>query len=114
MFTRKGFTKVLALAVSSAFVLGAAGNALAQTQWQKDHPRRAEVNKRLANQDRRIHKEVKEGEMTKGQAAALHKDDRQIRKEERAMASQNGGHITKREQKTLNQQENAVSKQIGK
>ena len=30
------------------------------------------------------------------------------------MASQNGGHITKREQKTLNQQENAVSKQIGK
>jgi len=28
--------------------------------------------------------------------------------------SQNGGHITKQEQKTLNQQENAVSKQIGK
>jgi len=30
------------------------------------------------------------------------------------MASQNGGHITKQEQKTLNQQENAVSRQIGK
>jgi hypothetical protein len=30
------------------------------------------------------------------------------------MASQNGGHITKLEQKTLNQQENAVSRQIGK
>ncbi len=29
------------------------------------------------------------------------------------MASQNGGHITKQEQKTLNQQENGVSKQIG-
>ena len=48
------------------------------------------------------------------QAAALHKDDRQIRKEERLMASQNGSHITKQEQKTLNQQENAVSTQIGK
>lgn len=30
------------------------------------------------------------------------------------MASQNGGHITKTEQKTLNQQENGVSKEIGK
>jgi hypothetical protein len=30
------------------------------------------------------------------------------------MASQNGGHITKQEQRTLNQQENAVSRQIGR
>jgi hypothetical protein len=30
------------------------------------------------------------------------------------LASQNGSHISKQEQKTLNQQENAVSKQIGK
>jgi hypothetical protein len=28
------------------------------------------------------------------------------------MASQDGGHITKQEQKTLNQQENQVSKEI--
>ena len=41
-------------------------------------------------------------------------EDRQIRKEERAMASQNGGHITRQEQKTLNQQENQVSREIGK
>lgn len=52
--------------------------------------------------------------MTKAQAAKLHKEDRQFRKEERAMASQNGGHITKREQKPLNQQENQVSREIGK
>jgi hypothetical protein len=30
------------------------------------------------------------------------------------MASHDGGHITKADQKALNQQENAVSKQIGK
>jgi uncharacterized protein HemX len=114
MFNSKDFTKALTLAVSSAFILGAAGSAFAQTQWQKDHPRRAEVNKRLANQNQRINKEVKTGQISKAQAATLHKDDRQIRKEEQAMASQNGGHITKQEQKTLNQQENAVSKQIGK
>ena len=50
--------------------------------------------------------------MTKAQAAKIRKEDRQIRQEERAMASQNGGHITKREQRTLNQQENSVSRQI--
>ena len=91
-----------------------AASAMAETIWDQNHPRREEVNQRLKNQDKRIHKEVKEGELTKSQAHALHKDDHQIRKEERAMASQNGGHITKQEQKTLNQQENAVSKNIGK
>ena len=81
--------------------------------WAKDHPRRAEVNSRLENQNRRIDKERKEGEITKGQAQELHHQDHQIREEERDMASQNGGHITKQEQKTLNQQENAVNRQIG-
>ena len=84
------------------------------TTWQKNHPRREQVNQRLAHQNARIKTEVKEGDLTKSQAAGLHKDDRQIRREERLMASQNGGHVTKQEQKTLNQQENAVSKQIGK
>ena len=93
-----------ALMASSA----AAGN------WAQNHPRRAEVNARLNNQDKRINKELKEGEITKGQANALHKEDHQIRQEERDMASQNGGHITKAEQGVLNQQENAVSKEIGK
>jgi hypothetical protein len=103
----------LVLTVSTVFI-ALAGTARAnETQWQKDHPRRAEVNQRLDNQNARIHNEVKEGEMSKAKAAQLHKDDHQIRQEERSMASQNGGHITKQEQKTLNQQENAVSKKIG-
>jgi len=84
------------------------------TQFQKNHPRREQVNQRLANQNRRIDQKVKEGEMTKAQAAQLHKEDHQIRHEERTMAAQNGGHITKQEQHTLNQQENQVSAQIGK
>jgi hypothetical protein len=36
-----------------------------------------------------------------------------IRREERLMAAQNGGHITKAEQRVLNRQENAVSRKIG-
>ncbi len=102
--------------IIASLLLGsmAASTFAAEGQSDKDHPRRAQVNKRLKNQNKRINKEVKEGEITKGQAAKLHKEDRQIRNEERTMASQDGGHITKQEQKTLNQQENAVSKQIGK
>jgi hypothetical protein len=109
---RSKYTFAVALV---AMLLGSISTgAMAESQWAKEHPRRDQVNDRLANQDKRIHKEVKEGEITKTQAAALHKEDRQIRQEERDMASQNGGHITKQEQKTLNQQENAVSKEIGK
>ena len=86
----------------------------ADTNWEKNHPRREQVNNRLENQSARIAKEVKEGEMGKGKAAHLRKEDRQIRQEERLMASQNGGHITKLEQNTLNQQESKVSAKIGK
>ena len=46
-------------------------------------------------------------------AAALHRDDRQIRQEERDMAGQDGSHITRREDYALNQQENHLSRQIG-
>jgi len=110
----KAFVTKKALVLSmSALLLGISGAASAESQWDKDHPRRTEVNKRLSNQNARINKEVKEGEMSKAQAAKLHKDDHQIRQEERDMASQNHGHITKQEQVTLNQQENAVSRKIG-
>jgi len=103
----------LAMAVLLAvFLMANVPVAMAETQWQKDHPRREQVNKRLNNQDRRIKNKVDSGKMTKAQAAKLHREDRQIRGEERAMASQNGGHITKQEQRTLNQQENKVSSQI--
>ena len=51
--------------------------------------------------------------MSKQQAARLHRQDHRIRQEERLMARNNGGHITKAEQRTLNQQENAQSRKIG-
>jgi len=106
-------TRVFGIALLAGAALAVCTAANAETAWQKAHPRRAEVNARLAHQNARIHNEVKEGEMSKAKAAKLHRQDRQIRREERAMASQNGGHITKSEQKVLNQQENKVSKKIG-
>jgi hypothetical protein len=101
-------TLALAAAAGTAF----ADAATPAATWKQNHPRRAQVNGRLNNQNRRIHQDVKNGTLTKAQAAGLHQDDHQIRQEERDMAGQNGSHITKSEQKTLNQQENAVSNQI--
>ena len=83
-----------------------------ETQWQKNHPRRTQVNKRLNRQNRRIRQGVKNGTLTKQQAHQLHQEDHQTRQEERDMAAQNGGHITKQEQRTLNKQENKESQHI--
>jgi hypothetical protein len=104
--------KLLSVTVLTVALASLAGTAAAETTWQKNHPRRTQVNSRLNNQNRRIHQDVKNGTLSKGQAAALHKDDHQVRQEERDMASQNGGHITKSEQHVLNQQENGISKDI--
>jgi len=84
------------------------------SKWEKNHPRRTQVNERLENQNRRITNEVKSGEINKSQAQALRQNDKNIRQEERDMASQNGGHISKTEQNALNQQLNQNSAAIGK
>jgi hypothetical protein len=110
----KSIAKVLPIVLMAALTVSVAGAARAETTWEKEHPRRDQVNNRLENQDKRIKNEVKDGKITQQQAANLHQEDHQIRQEERDMASQNGGHITQLEQKTLNQQEDTVSKEIGK
>jgi hypothetical protein len=111
----KSSRKLLTVAAVALSLTGFATASLAdETAWQKAHPRRTEVNHRLANQNKRIHQERKEGEINGRQAAQLHREDHAIRREERTMASTNGGHITKAEQRSLNQQENQVSGQIGK
>jgi hypothetical protein len=106
--------KAIVFAVSFAVMGGMVTTAFAETQWERNHPRRDQVNDRLANQNRRINKELKEGEINKQGANQLHREDRAIRQEERTMSKFNNGHITGAEQKSLNQQENAVSGQIGR
>jgi len=110
------FTKLTLLpAVASAAVLVlAAGPSWAGTPWQNSHPRRVEVNQRLANQNRHINQDYRQGEITRGQAQQLHRDDHQIRQEERNMAAQDHGHVTRAEQGVLNHQENGVNRQLGR
>jgi hypothetical protein len=106
------FRKTLIWAAAAAMLAGAVGTASAETNWQKSHPRRTQVNHRLHNQNRRIHNDVKNGTMTRRQAATVHREDHRVRQEERDMARQNGGHLTKPEQRVLNHQENGISGQI--
>jgi hypothetical protein len=107
--------RAIAAVIFAGTMVGASiTGAVAETKWERNHPRRDQVNDRLANQNRRINHELKEGEITRGQANQLHREDATIRQEERNMAGFNNGHITGAEQKALNQQENAVSGQIGR
>lgn len=58
------------LAIAAALMSVLTGTAFADTPWQQAHPRREAVNQRLANQNRRIRHEVKEGEMSHAQPRA--------------------------------------------
>lgn len=87
-------------------------SVFAQAKFDKTHPRRAQVNSRLNNQNARVDNKVANDKMSKGEAAKIHGQDHAIRKEERRDAAANGGHITKAEQKHINHQENHVSKEI--
>ena len=109
------FRNVLA-AASLAAVLGvfAISPAHADTAWQAHHPRREQVNNRLTRQNRRIHQQVRQGELTRAQAARLHRADWRARMAERRMARRNGGYITRRQQDRLNRRETKISRRIGK
>src|ERR1019366_7327741 len=89
-------------------------NSANASGWRASHPRRAEVNARLNHQDHRTNTERREGEITASQAHDLHAEDRGIRAQERFDASNNGGHIPRAEDRSLNPQEKGVSAQIAR
>jgi hypothetical protein len=101
-------------AITCIVLVGSMGlTAAAQAQtFPQTHPRRAEVNGRLGDQNARITRGVRDGRLSHQQAHRLRADDRSIRTEERADASVNGGHITRSEKRQINQRENANSAAI--
>ncbi len=99
-----------ALGMTQAASAGHSGAPAAT--WAEEHPRRDEVNDRIENQEARISKDLSEGKITPSQATTLRAEDKTIRGEEQSMAKTDGGHITKADQKSLNQQLNYNSKQI--
>jgi hypothetical protein len=111
------FTRPAALIAASVLTVGVAmssnaGIPASRAEWREHHPRRAEVNARLARQQALIHHEVREGDLTRAQGAQLSAQDRAIRLQEQSMASTQGGHLTRVQQRQLNREENAVRGQI--
>jgi hypothetical protein len=93
---------------------GGRGNPIGApgSKFAKQHPRRNEVNKRVANQRARINQGGKGGKLTAQQTQQLKANDRAIKQQEHADVRANGGFLTKSEQKQFNQEENANSKLI--
>jgi hypothetical protein len=106
-------TKAIFATVLTGLMAITTTSAMAETQWQHHHSQRFEVNHRLVHQDQRIRNQVRRGEISRQRAHQLLKQNHRIRREERMMASQHHGHITRLEKRTLNHQENTLSRKIG-
>ena len=106
------FKKALFIALFG--IAGAAATVTAASANPRDwhHPRRAEVNHRLARQDMRINRDYARGRISLRQAHYLHAEDRMIRHQERFDARFDRGHITRADDRALNRDENGVSRQI--
>lgn len=106
--------KTLLAAAGLAFAIGGvAASASAATPWQNHHPRRVEVNTRLATQDFRINRALHSGRINRFQAYRLHMADQRLRDQERWFALHHDSHLTRAEQWRLNHQENRISHRIG-
>ena len=103
--------KILIAAMSVGLAISFAQGASAAT-WADTHPRRVEVNHRLAHQNMRIDRNLRAGRISSTQARFLHREDHMIRMHERRDAAFHGGHLTLTEQARLNRHENHVSRQI--
>jgi hypothetical protein len=106
------FRKLLIAAMGLAVVAGGATTASANTVWQDHHPRRVEVNHRLANLNHQVRAERREGDISAWQAARQHTRVHQIRMQERRDAAFHRGHLTRAEQARLNHQEGGVRRHL--
>ena len=100
--------KAAVVAVALAF----AGTAFAQTTTPpaKDPAATPGIDKRQANQEKRIQQGVKSGELNKKEAARLEKREAKLQSDkEKAQAD---GKVTKKERKQLNHEANRDSKAI--
>ena len=100
------------LAISISAITFAQGPGHQPTHLQ-NHPRVNQVNRRIDNQEKRITEERKEGDLTKSQAQQDRSNLKAINQEKHDMRKEDNGHLTKADQKALNQQLNSNSKKIG-
>jgi|SRR5579884_1452533 hypothetical protein len=78
------------------------------------HPRVNQVNRREARQQRRIANGVKNGTLTPRQTSRLEAREANLQNRESADMAKHNGHLTKPEQRSLNRQENRISRSIAR
>ena len=79
-----------------------------------NHPRVNEVNNREERQQDRIANGIKSGKISPEKAANLEKREADVQKQEQRDMAKHGGHLTKAEQRRLNDRENKISHSIHK
>ncbi|MGZ3692676.1 MAG: hypothetical protein ACXWQO_00280 [Bdellovibrionota bacterium] len=98
---------VLCLTVISVITFSAEAGAAGG-----NHPRRTEVLNRDSRLQNRTDRAAKNGKINQDQANKLEGEEGAIKKEEEADAAANGGHITKKQQRHLNREENRVGHEL--
>jgi hypothetical protein len=111
---RKDFVmhRTLKIALMSLALAAGAVTTASASPWTHQHPRRVEVNHRLAHENHRINRNLAEGHISWRQAAHMHREVHAIRTAERTDAAFDRSHLTRAEHRALNQNENGVSRQI--
>lgn len=112
---------LLTLAVGGLMI---AGSAAAQTSNNTSgagpgvadpfHPRVNQVNRRQERQQQRIANGIENGKLSPKQTSNLEKREASVQNREQKDMAAHNGHLTKREQKGINRQQNRISKSIYK
>src|ERR1700674_933559 len=102
------------LAVAAAGLMLPAFGQTSSSQPAADPAKPATINQRKETQQDRIATGVQSGLVPAGETANLEKKEATVNGEERDMRKQDTGHLTAADRKTLNQQQNQLSKQIYK
>jgi uncharacterized lipoprotein YajG len=118
--TNKITKSLLVLVASGLMFVGAAAAQQDNTSGagagkvDPGHPRVNQVNKREQNQQNRIAKGVKSGQLTPGETRRLERGEQRLQNNEKKDMAKDNGHLTKQDQRHLNREANHMSKRIYK
>lgn len=119
--TNKITNSLLVLAVGGLMFAGSASAQTATTTSgagpgvvDPGHPRVNEVNQREENQQKRIANGINNGTMSPAETANVEKREASVQKQEQNDMAKHNGHLTKVEQRHLNQRQDRISHSIYK
>jgi hypothetical protein len=114
----KKISSLFVFAVGGAILVGSAAaqqsSGAGPGVVDPGHPRVNQVNAREGRQQQRIANGVKNGTLTPKQTANLERREANLQKREQADMAKHNGHLTRAEQRSLNRQQNRMSRSIAR